>query len=230
MTTRILHVVTNVSHYEDPTHPTGLWLTELAHPWNIFGAKEWEQAIVSPAGGKVPLEPPALKWPNIDATGKAWLADPRKMALLENTASPADIRASEFDAIFFTGGHGVMFDFPKSEGLQAITRDIFETGGVVAAVCHGYCGLLETRLSDGKRLVDGRNLTGYSWLEEILAGVAKDVPYDVEQRMKDYGADYTKGLIPFLSHVVVDGRLVTGQNPWSATETAKAVANFLESK
>lgn len=228
MSKRILHVVTNVSHYEDPSDPTGLWLTELAHPWHIFAEKGYEQKIVSPAGGKSPLEPRALKWPNLDATGKAWLADPEKMDLLEKTASPDEIDASKFDAIFFTGGHGVMFDFPDSEGLQVLTREIFEVKGIVAAVCHGYCGLLETRLSGGGRLVSGRKLTGYSWAEEILAGVAKDVPYDVEQKMKDRGARYSKGLIPFASNVVIDGRLVTGQNPWSATATAKGVVRVLE--
>lgn len=227
MTKRILNVVTNVAHYADPSHPTGLWLTELTHGWHTFAEHGYEQVIVSPKGGKSPLEPRSLKWPNIDRSGKEWLADAASMRLLETTANPADIDAKDFDAIYFTGGHGVMFDFPGSVELQCITRDIFEAGGVVAAVCHGYCGLLGTRLSNGDLLVKGRRLTGYSWVEEILAGVAKDVPYDVEQRMRDNGALYSKGLIPFVSNVVVDGRLVTGQNPASAKATAAAVVKVV---
>ena len=121
-----------------------------------------------------------------------------------------------------------MFDFPDSAGLQRITREIFERGGVVSSVCHGYCGLLNTTLSDGSLLVAGRRLTGFAWSEEVLARVAKLVPYNAEAEMKKRGARYGKGLIPFASHVVVDGRLVTGQNPGSAKATAKRVVSVLE--
>ncbi|HMR50063.1 MAG TPA: type 1 glutamine amidotransferase domain-containing protein, partial [Arachnia sp.] len=130
-------------------------------------------------------------------------------------------------AIYFTGGHAVMFDFPGNQRRQRITREIYEQGGVVGAVCHGYCGLLNTKLSDGSYLVAGRTITGFSWREEVLAGVAKLVPYNVEERMKERGARYTKARLPFVSHAVVDGRLVTGQNPGSAKETAAKVAALL---
>jgi putative intracellular protease/amidase len=223
-----LLVVTNVTHYEvDPSHPTGLWLSELVHAYDIFAKHGYEQTIVSPAGGKSPLEPRSLKFPNYDKSSKAWHDDPAKMALLEHTASPDDINAADYDAIFFTGGHAVMFDFPGSEGLQRITRAIYEDGGVVSAVCHGYCGLLETKLSDGSYLVAGRNITGFSWREEMLARVDKLVPYNVEDRMKQRGANYSKALLPFVSNTVVDGRLVTGQNPGSAKETATKAAELL---
>lgn len=227
MSKRILHVVTNVGHYADKTHPTGLWLSELTHAWHVFGEYGFDEDIVSPAGGLSPLEPRALKWPNIDATAKAWQADKAHMELLATTAKPQDIDPDRYDAVYFTGGHGVMYDFPNADGLQNITRGIFEAGGVVSSVCHGYCGLLETRLTDGRLLVDGRRLTGYSWAEEILAGVSKIVPYNVEQRMRNRGALYEKALLPFIPNVVVDGRLVTGQNPASAKATAKAVVKLL---
>ncbi|GAB3845146.1 type 1 glutamine amidotransferase domain-containing protein [Nesterenkonia populi] len=225
MSKRILLVVTNVDHYEtDPSHPTGLWLSELTHAYDVFAERGFEQAIVSPAGGKSPLEPRSLKFPNYDKSAKAWHDDPSRMALLENTASPEKIDAADYEAIYFTGGHAAMFDFPGSKGLQQITREIFEQGGVVGAVCHGYCGLLETSLSDGSYLVAGRNLTGFSWREEVLARVDKIVPYNVEEQIKGRGARYSKGLLPFVSNAVVDGRLVTGQNPGSAKETATKVA------
>ena len=165
MPKRILTVVTNVGHYDDPSHRTGLWLSELTHAWHVFGEAGFEQVLVSPQGGAVPLEPRSLKFPNDDRTAKAWRADPARMALLETTKSPDEIDSAEFDAIYFTGGHAVMYDFPDSEGLQRISREIFERGGVVSSVCHGYCGLLNTRLSNGEYLVAGRKVTGFAWQE-----------------------------------------------------------------
>jgi putative intracellular protease/amidase len=229
MTKRILNVVTNVGHYDDPSEPTGLWLSELTHAFDVFSDAGYEQTIVSPAGGHCPLEPRSLKFPNYDRSAKAWRADDSRMALLADTASPDDIDAAEFDAIYFTGGHAVMYDFPDSEDLQRITREIFENDGVVSSVCHGYCGLLNTRLSDGTHLVEGRKVTGFAWMEEVLARVDKLVPYNAEEAMKGRGARYEKGLIPFKSYVVVDGRLVTGQNPGSAKATAKKVVSVLDS-
>ncbi len=227
MARRILHVVTNVAHYADPSHPTGLWLSELTHAWQIFESHGFEQRLVSPKGGLSPLEPRALKWPLVDASAKGWLADKDRMALLANTVKPDDIDPADFDAIYFTGGHAVMWDFPDSTGLQRITRDIYERGGIVSTVCHGYCGLLNTRLSDGRLLVTGRRITGFSWQEEILAGVAREMPYNAEAEMKRRGALYEKALLPFVSKAVVDGRLVSGQNPGSAKATAKRVAELL---
>lgn len=227
MSKRILHVVTNVAYYADPSEPTGLWLSELTHAWHVFAARGYEQRIVSPKGGVSPLEPRSLKWPNLDKTAREWLADDARMRLLSETARPDDIDPAEFDAIYFTGGHAVMWDFPDSAGLQRLTRDIYERGGIVSSVCHGYCGLLNTTLSDGSLLVAGRRLTGFAWAEEVLAGVAKKVPYNAEEEVKKRGALYEKNLLPFTSKVVVDGRLVTGQNPQSAKATAERIAALL---
>lgn len=227
MAKRILSVVTNVGHYDDPSHPTGLWLSELTHAYDVFEQHGFEQTVVSPMGGASPLEPRSLKFPNYDRTAKAWRSDPARMALLERTASPHEIDAADFDGIYFTGGHVAMYDFPDSEGLQRITREIFERGGIGSSVCHGYCGLLNTTLSDGSYLVSGRRVTGFAWREEVLARVAKVVPYNAEEAMRKRGALYEKGTLPFASYTVVDGNLVTGQNPGSAKETAKKVAELV---
>jgi Putative intracellular protease/amidase len=227
MSKRILHVVTNVAHYAEPSEPTGLWLSELTHAWDVFEARGCEQRLVSPQGGVSPLEPRALKWPLLDASAKAWLADAGRMALLSSTARPDEIEPADYDAIYFTGGHAVMWDFPDDEGLQGITRAIWERGGIVSSVCHGYCGLLNTRLSDGTLLVAGKRVTGFSWAEEVLAGVAGKIPYNAEAEMKRRGARYEKALLPFVSHALADGRLVTGQNPFSAKATAEKVAALL---
>jgi len=227
MAKRILNVVTNVASYGDTDHPTGLWLSELTHAWHVFDQHGFEQTLVSPAGGPVPLEPRSLKFPNYDKTAKAWRADPAKMALLANTLSPDEVDGADYDAIYFTGGHAVMYDFPDSEGLQRITREMYERGAIVSSVCHGYCGLLNTTLSDGSYLIAGKKMTGFAWQEEILARVDKLVPYNAEARAKERGALYQKAKLPFVSYAVVDGNLVTGQNPGSAKETAIKVAELL---
>jgi len=175
---RVLHVVTNVAHYADPSQPTGLWLSELSHAYDTFAAAGYEQRLVSPKGGVSPLEPRSLKWPLFDSSAKAFLADHDRSALLASTARPDDIDPALYDAIYFTGGHAVMWDFPNDQGLQRLARGIYERGGIVSSVCHGYVGLLNARLSDGNLLVAGKRITGYSWTEEILAGVAKKVPYN----------------------------------------------------
>ena len=227
MSKRILMVVSNVAHYRDPSHPTGLWLSELTHAWDVFEQAGFELQVISPLGGPSPLEPRSLKWPNLDASAKRWLADDRRMAMLKSTAKAQEIDGSDYDAIYFTGGHAVMWDFPDDLALQRLSREIYERGGVVGSVCHGYCGLLNTRLSDGKRLVADRRVTGFSWLEEILAGVSGKMPYNAEQQMRERGALYQKAWLPFVSNVVTDGRLVTGQNPQSAKATAEAVRRVL---
>jgi len=223
-----LHVVTNVSHFGNPKHKTGLWLSELTHAYEIFAAHGFKQKIVSPAGGKSSLEPRSLRWPFLDSSVRSWLNDPSKMALLDNTLSPEQLDSSEYDAIYFTGGHAVMWDFPDSIGLQQITRDIYERGGIVSSVCHGYCGLLNTCLSNGEHLVKARRITGFSWAEEVLAGVSREMPYNAQQEMQKRGARYEKAVLPFMPNVLVDGLLVTGQNPFSAKLTAKQVVSLLK--
>ena len=200
MSKRILHVVTNVEKYAGSQRATGLWLGELTHAYDEFEKKNYLQDIVSPNGGLSPLEPKSL--------GR-FVAD-------------RSVMARKHDPEF------VMFDFLDNQDLQRITQNIYEDGGIVSAVCHGYCGLLNVKLSNGKYLIDGRKMTGFTWTEEILAGVAKEVPYNAEEMAKKHGADFSKCLIPLAPHVVADGTLITGQNPFSAKKTALAVIQTLE--
>lgn len=204
-------------------------VSELTQVWDLFEAKRYEQRIVSPKGGVSPLEPRALKWPLLDASAKAWLDDPARMLLLAQTSRPEEIDASAFDAIYFTGGDAVMWDFPDNACLQDLIRTIWERGGIVASVCHGYCGLLNVKLSDGTLLVAGKRVTGFAWSEEAMTGVAPKVPYNAEAEMKRRGARYEKALLPFLPHAIADRRLVTGQNPFSAKATARRIMVMLES-
>ncbi|WP_353142563.1 type 1 glutamine amidotransferase domain-containing protein [Acinetobacter pragensis] len=227
---RILHVVTNVNHYEKSDTPTGLWLSELTHAYDIFEKNGFSQVIISPLGGIVPLEPRALKIPYIDLSTYRRYKQKSFMQKLQTTLKPSDVDANQYDAIFFTGGHGVMWDFPNDAGLQSLTRQIYENGGIVASVCHGYCGLLNVKTSNGKFLIQDKKITGYTWVEEILAGVMFKVPYNVEKCSKQRGAKFKKGLFPFKPYVCEDQRIVTGQNPFSTKLTAKIVCRILASK
>lgn len=226
---RIVHLVTNKDSYAEPhqSEPTGLWLSELTHAWDVFAEKGYTQTLVSPAGGAVPIEPKSTAWLTLDASGKAWQADETKMNLLKSTKAAADVDPSEVDAIYLTGGHAVMFDFNEPQ-VETLIRKVWEKGGVVSSVCHGYCGLLDVKLTDGSYLINGKKLTGFSWNEECLAGVSKIVPYNAEERSRERGATYEKNLLPFTSNAVTDGKLVTGQNPQSAAATAEAVVKVLE--
>ncbi len=227
MKKRILIVVTNRDHYISEDKKTGLWLSELTHFYDIFEKEGYQQDIVSPLGGDIPLDPRSLSSMGMDKSAKKKYEDPEFMKLLKNTKATKDVDWQDYDAVYYTGGHGVMWDFPEDKHIQEINKNMYENGKVVAAVCHGYCGLLETKLSDGKYLVDGKKLTGFSWNEEVLAMVSKQMPYNVEEEMKKRGANYQKHFLPFIPKVVVDKNLITGQNPNSAKKTAQAVLGFL---
>ena len=230
MSKRILHVVTNISKYEGIDRPTGLWLGELTHAYDEFDKQNYLQDIVSPNGGLSPIEPKSLESFVADASVLKRKNDPTFMQLLETTKKPSEINWQDYDAIYYTGGHGVMWDFLDNAELQDITKNIYEQGGVVASVCHGYCGLLNVRLSTGEYLIAGKKLTGFAWCEEVLAGVAKKVPYNAEELAKERGAHYQRKFIPFLPNVVRDANLITGQNPFSARVTAFAMIDALEAK
>ena len=149
------------------------------------------------------------------------------MDLLNDTVNVASVDPGEFDAIYLTGGHGVMFDFPGCEPLARLIAAMYEQGRVVAAVCHGPAGLLDVRLGNGELLVQGKRVTGFSWNEEIMAKRDFAVPFGLEQELGKRGAQYSKAMLPFAPYVVEDGRLITGQNPGSAYGVAKAVLRTL---
>lgn len=123
-----------------------------------------------------------------------------------------------------------MYDFPHNAILQIIIKNQYEGGRIVAAICHGVCGLLNVRLSDRQYLIKGKKLTGYSWFEETLARRKKEVPFDLEEALKERGADYEKAFIPMTSKVVADGNLITGQNPFSSEEIAEVIMQRLSAE
>lgn len=228
---RLLVVTTSATSYEAAGYRTGLWLGELTHFFDVLDEAGHDQTIASVEGGLVPIDPESLAAPILALGGtKERYEDPAFMALLEQTPSLADVVDQEWDAVYLTGGHGTMFDFPHHPDLARILATTFENGGIVAAVCHGPAGLLGVALSDGTPLVSGRAVTGFSWAEEKLARRNKVVPFRLDEALKEYGAKYTKALRPMAEKVVVDGNLVTGQNPMSATGVAEKVVKLLRKR
>ncbi len=228
-TNRILIIVTNVSEYEKVGFRTGLWLGELTHFWDVAEKAGFQMDIASPNGGYVPLDPESLAHAVLKEGGTDKRYEDRTfMNRLVNTMRAADVDPVGYDAIYFTGGHGVVFDFPKTTELAKLTARFYESGKVVSAVCHGPAGLLEVKLSQGEYLINGKNVTGFSWNEEVKAGRDQAVPYNLEEELQKRGAKYSKAWMAFSSHVVEDGLLITGQNPGSAQGVGEAVVKKLQ--
>ncbi|WP_033821037.1 type 1 glutamine amidotransferase domain-containing protein [Kitasatospora sp. MBT63] len=222
---KILAVVTNQASYGAAPHRTGLWIAELVHFYDGVRKAGFEVDIISPAGGHVPLDPRSVA--TADRRSREYMKDKDFMAGLNHTAGADEVDGADYTAIFYTGGHGVMWDFPDSTALQLIARKIYENGGLVSSVCHGACGLLNITLSDGTLLVDGRTVTGFSTAEERVAMVKSRVPFALEDELRARGANYVKNTIPMTPFATADDRLVTGQNPFSTKAVTRKIVEIL---
>lgn len=228
MSKKILVVVTNYNHYEKTNEPTGLWLSELVHFYDLLNKEGYEMDIASILGGEIPIDPASISTQLMDKVTKSYYENTEFMDFLNHSKVLKDLNADDYQAIYFTGGHGTMWDFPVSKDIADISKEIYERNGIVSAVCHGVGALLAIKLSDDSYLVDKKELTGYSTKEEEIGKALDKIPFQLEEALKEKNAKYKKGLIPFTSHVRTDGRLITGQNPQSTTDVAKAVLKKLE--
>lgn len=219
---RILFVLTNHDELGDTGRKTGYYLPEAAHPYAVLRDAGHEIEFASPRGGPVPVDPESR---DLDDEANAAFLEAEEEAL-EATTAADQVDPSRYDAIYFAGGHGTMWDFPGCEPLARATRRIFEDGGVVSAVCHGPAGLVDVRLSDGGWLVDGREVSCFTDEEERAVDCEDVVPFLLESRLREHGATIRKAE-PWQEMVTVDGRLVTGQNPASAEGVGAAVARVL---
>lgn len=226
---KALVVVTNHSSFENSkAEPTGLWLSELTHFYDELDKEGIHIDIVSPKGGKVPIDGRSLGRFTLDKATKKRYEDREFMVLLEDTKPLSSVDWRDFDILYFAGGHGAMWDFSGNGELHTLTRKMYEDGKIVSAVCHGVAALQNVRLSNGDYLIKGRKGTGFPYFDEAIAGVKSLVPYNLEKTLKDRGMVYSKALFPLMGHAVVDGRLITGQNPNSTTKTAKAVLQVMD--
>ena len=228
MKNKVLVIVTNEDKYKTNGDSTGLWLGELTHFYDIMIKADAEMDIASVKGGNIPLDPLSISVNILDDVTKSYYEDEKFMNLIKNTKKASDMKSENYDAIYFTGGHGTMWDFPNTEKLQELSAKIYENGGVVSAVCHGVGALLNIKLSNGKLLVEDKAVTGYSNEEEVLAKAIEKIPFKLEDELKSRGAKYSKAQKPFISYVVDDSMLITGQNPQSTKEVAEKVLQVIK--
>ncbi|MCC8199946.1 MAG: type 1 glutamine amidotransferase domain-containing protein [Tannerellaceae bacterium] len=222
---KILFVVTSHGKLGNTGEHTGYYLSEVAHPWKVLTHAGYEIDFVSPHGGMPPVDGFEL----VDPINRKFWNNQEYQKKIITSLTPADVKPEEYTAIFYAGGHGAMWDLPEVTELSTIARQIYEAGGIVAAVCHGPAGLVNLKLSDGIHLIEGKQATGFTNEEEKLMKRENIVPFLLEDMLIKRKASFTKGA-PMLPHVVVDGRLITGQNPASAHKVGKEIAKALANK
>ncbi|HEU5056610.1 MAG TPA: type 1 glutamine amidotransferase domain-containing protein [Kofleriaceae bacterium] len=224
-TKKALIVVTSHDRLGDTGKPTGYYLPEVTHPYYALRDTGIDVDLASPKGGAAPMDPSSND--RTDPANARFLDTPADRDKLERTARLADVDPAAYGAILFAGGHGTMWDFRQDRDVQRLAAAIHESGGVVAAVCHGPAALVDVRLSSGEYLVAGKRVTGFSNAEEEAAKLTEVVPFLLESALVERGGRYEKAGDLWQEHVVSDGRVVTGQNPASAAGVGRAVAQLL---
>jgi putative intracellular protease/amidase len=224
---RVLIVLTSHATLGDTGQSTGYYLCEVAQPFFVFEKAGYQVELASITGG----EPSVIETSvNLDEPyNKRFLERAEILSALRATSRLADLRANSYQAIFFAGGHGAMWDFPRNPALINITSDIYAQGGFVSAVGHGAAALVNIRLEDGRFLVEGQKVTSSTNEEEQDARTAHIVPFSLEDRLIDRGAKFTRAG-KLQRHVVTSGHLITGQNPASGMGTAQAVVALLKTR
>jgi putative intracellular protease/amidase len=225
----VLMVLTSHDQLGDTGEKTGFWLEEFAAPYYELADAGATITLASPAGGQPPLDPRSdASEAQTDAT-RRFRDDPETQTALANTTKLIDVSAASFDAVFYPGGHGPMWDMPDNATSIALIEAFVAADKPVAAVCHAPIALKNVRTTDGELLVKGRDVTGFSNSEEAAVGLTDVVPELLEDVLKADGGNYRKADEDFAPYVVVDGKLVTGQNPASSAPAATKLLGLLRS-
>jgi putative intracellular protease/amidase len=222
---KVLFVLTSHDRLGDTGKKTGFYLSELTHPFKVLQDNGIIVDFVSPKGGEAPIDGVDLS----DKENFDFLNNEENKKAIENTLRPDQIDCNDYVAIYFVGGHGTMWDLPDNSKIQEITAKIFEDGGVVAAVCHGPVGLVNVKLSDGSYLISDKNVSCFTNEEEKAVALHKQVPFLLESKMKERGGIHSKAE-NFVKHVVISGKLVTGQNPASAYAVGEEILKLILKK
>lgn len=217
---KVLIVLTSHDKLGNTGKKTGFWLEELAAPYYVFKDAGAEITLASPKGGQPPLDPKSAE-PNFqtDAT-RRFDADAEAGRALANTMKLADVSAEDFDTVFYPGGHGPMWDLAESADSSALIESFLAANKPVALVCHAPGVLRHVKTPQGRPLVEGKKVTGFTNTEEAAVGLTKVVPFLVEDELKALGGIYSSGP-DWGSYVLEDGLLITGQNPASSTAAAQ---------
>ncbi len=223
---KILMVLTSHDQLGDTGKKTGFWLEEFAAPYYVFKDAGADITLASPKGGQPPLDPKSDEPDSQTEPTKRFKKDTDAQSALANTMKLSDVSAKDFDAVFYPGGHGPLWDLSKDRNSIALIETMYADGKPVALVCHAPGALRRTKAPDGPPLVQGKSVTGFTNTEEAAVGLTKVVPFLVEDSLKQNGGKYSKAE-DWKPHVVNDDNLITGQNPASSEAAAKAVLEQL---
>jgi putative intracellular protease/amidase len=201
---------------------TGFWLEEFAAPYYILKDAGMDITLASPKGGQPPLDPKSDDPASETDAMRRFKEDKKTQAALANTIPLSEISPDEFDAVFYPGGHGPLWDLSEDRHSTNLIETLYAAGKPVAAVCHGPAAFRAARAPDGSPIVRDKSVTGFSNSEEAAAGLTDVVPFLVEDMLKQNGGDYSKAA-DWQPHAVTAGNLITGQNPASSESTAKAL-------
>jgi putative intracellular protease/amidase len=235
---KILIVTTSHNVLGKIGYPTGVWLPEMTHPFSALANARFNITIASVKGGNVPIDPYSVPsnpqgTNRDDSITEKFLHTPAYVAMINHTIPLASINPKDYAAVIFPGGNGATYDFPSDQSVSKIAAAVYEQGGVVAAVCHGPAALLNATLSNGQYLIKGMKVRGFSNEEEaiteILIGKKHVVPFFLEKELPKRGAIYEKVYVHEpLVIISGNGRIVTGQNPESATNVGEKVVEILK--
>jgi putative intracellular protease/amidase len=226
---KVLMVLTSHDQLGNTGRKTGFWLEELAAPYYVFKDSGAEITLVSPKGGRPPLDPKSNEPDFRTDLTLRFEADAAAEAQLDKTLRLDSVRQEDFDTLFYPGGHGPMWDLAEDPDSAKLIESFFAAGKHVAIVCHSPAALRHVKTPDGKPLVEGKEVTGFTNGEEEAVGLTKVVPFLVEDEMLRLGATFSKKA-NWMPHVVSDGLLITGQNPHSSGPTANALLAALQGK
>jgi len=217
---KVLIVLTSHSQFGDTGRKTGFWLSEFTDPYYVFIDNGAEVTLASPNGGQ-PTVNPGSEAPNYQTDGtRRFNSDPSAQVQLANTVKLTGVRPNDFDAVFFPGGHGPVFDLAEDKSVIALVETMSVRHKPIGAVCHGVAVLRHPKAANGAPLVRGRKVAGFSNTEEEAAGLTKVMPYLVEDMLRSNGGLYERA-DNWAAFVAVDGNLVTGQNPASSSGVAE---------
>ena len=225
---KILMVLTSHDQLGDTGHKTGFWLEEFATPYYVFRDANADITLASPDGGQPPLDPKSDEADFQTEATRRFRDDPDAQAELANTHKLVDLSDDDYDAVFYPGGHGPLWDLAEDRHSIALIESMHAAGKPVAAVCHAPAVLKHTKAADGSQLVAGKSLTGFSNSEEAAVQLTDVVPFLLEDELIARGASYSSA-DDWQPYAVTDGNLITGQNPASSGLVAKAVLERLKS-
>lgn len=223
---KVLMILTSHDRLGDTGKPTGFWLEEFAAPYYALRDAGVDITLASPKGGQPPVDPKSDEPGSQTPAMQRFRTDPEAQRALANTVKLSSVSADDYDAVFYPGGHGPLWDLAEDRTSIGLIERLYAAGKPVAAVCHGPAVLRRAKGPDGAPLVKGKTVTGFSNTEEAAVELTKVVPFLVEDVLKANGGRYSRGE-DWASHAVVDGNLITGQNPASSDATAKALLEAL---